>query len=252
MTEVDWLSCDDPDAMLEFLQAAGGGSDRKLRLFACACCRRVWHLLTDEKGRDAVEVAEQFADGLVTKKKFREARKAAPFLQEATNDPEEIAALAAAHAVDERAYWAAHGAAELTLGLGLSEKEEARLRSVLGTQVWSMGQRRREKLREAIWGRVGREQCCLMGDIFGNPFRPLPSVSPAWLSWNNGTVRRLAEAAYNERQLPGGTLDVARLAVLADALEEAGCHDAGLLRHLRSEGPHWKGCWALDTILGLL
>jgi hypothetical protein len=89
----------------------------------------------------------------------------------------------------------------------------------------------------------------LLRDIFGNLFRPLLPVSPAWLAWSNCTIPRLAEAAYNERQYPAGTLDVARLAVLADALEEAGCDDAGLVGHLRSEGPHVRGCWAIDLVL---
>jgi len=65
----------------------------------------------------------------------------------------------------------------------------------------------------------------------------------------NGTVKRLAEAAYQERQLPGGTLDPLRLAVLADALEEAGA-GGDFVAHLRWPGPHVRGCWVLDLLLG--
>jgi hypothetical protein len=94
------------------------------------------------------------------------------------------------------------------------------------------------------------EQVRLLRDVFGNPFRPPSPIDPAWLAWNDGAVARLALAAYEERQLPSALLDPARLAVLADALEEAGCSDAGLLGHLRGEGPHVRGCWAVDQILG--
>jgi hypothetical protein len=62
-------------------------------------------------------------------------------------------------------------------------------------------------------------------------------------------VLSLAQAAYEERNLPSGTLDNARLAVLADALEDAGASGA-ILEHLRSEGPHVRGCFAVDLLLG--
>jgi hypothetical protein len=94
----------------------------------------------------------------------------------------------------------------------------------------------------AEWGR----HCLLARDIFGNPFRPLP-VRPACLT---PQVVALARAAYEQRDLPAGTLDVTRLAVLADALEEAGCTGPDLLGHLRGPGPHVRGCWAVDLLLG--
>src|SRR5258708_7473595 len=63
MTEAEWLNCDGP--MLDFLQ--GRASNRKLRLFACACCRRVWNCLwSGSIGRAAILTAERFADGLAT------------------------------------------------------------------------------------------------------------------------------------------------------------------------------------------
>src|SRR5262245_18565522 len=83
-------------------------------------------------------------------------------------------------------------------------------------------------------------------DVAGNPFRPI-ALNPNWLT---PTVINLAAAAYEERVLPSGELDTARLAVLSDALEDAGCEDADLLGHLRSPRPHVRGCWAVDLILG--
>jgi hypothetical protein len=85
------------------------------------------------------------------------------------------------------------------------------------------------------------EQRSILREVFGNPARP-PRVMPNWLTWNNGTVRKLAQGIYDERAFD-------RLPILADALEDAGCGDADLLDHLRGPGPHLPGCWALDAVL---
>jgi hypothetical protein len=93
------------------------------------------------------------------------------------------------------------------------------------------------------WGRAAR--CDLLRDIFGNPFRAV-SLN---LALRTPTVTKLARAAYHARSLPSGELDLARLAVLADALEEAGCSDTAILCHLRSADPHVRGRWPVDLLL---
>ena len=82
----------------------------------------------------------------------------------------------------------------------------------------------------------------LLRDIFGNPFRPV-AVDPAWLVWHDGIIGKLAQRIYDERAF-------ADLPILADALEEAGCTNAELLAHCRHPGPHARGCWAVDLLLG--
>src|SRR2546423_233719 len=73
MDEADWLNSTEPQAMLAFLQASGMLSERKARLFAVACCRRIWHLLTDERSRKAVDAAEMYADGAIDPEAFQRA-----------------------------------------------------------------------------------------------------------------------------------------------------------------------------------
>ena len=93
-------------------------------------------------------------------------------------------------------------------------------------------------------------QAGLLRDIIGNPFHPISGFDLAWLEWNDGIVARLARTAYDDRLMPERILDPARLLILADALEDAGCTDAELLNHLRAPGPHVRGCWAVDLVLG--
>jgi hypothetical protein len=91
-----------------------------------------------------------------------------------------------------------------------------------------------------------RVKADLLRDVFGNPFRP---IRLAW-AWLTADVVALARAAYEERTMPRGDLDGARLAVLADALEEAGCSEQAILDHLHGPGPHVRGCVAVDAVLG--
>jgi hypothetical protein len=84
--------------------------------------------------------------------------------------------------------------------------------------------------------------CHFIREVFCNPVRTL-TVDPAWLTWGDGIVVRLARAAYDERRFDD-------LPILADALEDAGCADAELLGHLRGPGPHVRGCWAVTLLLG--
>ena len=78
--------------------------------------------------------------------------------------------------------------------------------------------------------------------MIGNPFR-LFTPDDTWLAWNDGTIRRIAQAIYDERAFD-------RLAILADALEDAGCDNADILNHCRSGGEHVRGCWVVDLLLG--
>jgi hypothetical protein len=78
MNEQQWLTATDPWLMLVFLRHASLLSDRKGRLFSCACCRGAWHLLTDARRRMVVEMAEQYADGGLGEDQLFEAWEAAP------------------------------------------------------------------------------------------------------------------------------------------------------------------------------
>ena len=85
-------------------------------------------------------------------------------------------------------------------------------------------------------------QVQLLRDVFGNPFRAI-NINPSLVAWNGGTVVKLAQAIYDDRAFD-------RLPILADALEDAGCDNADILAHCRGPGPHVRGCWVVDLILG--
>ena len=246
MTESEWLAGNDPQPMLLFLR--GKVSSRKLRLFACTCCRSIWHLLTNNAGRDAINVAEHHADGLASDRErtsvLRRVSKAWTSHNEALpeayqkSDAEGDAGGVLVTAIDGARACVAKDAFEAAYEGTICAAH------AVGRNAATVGTSAKAEL-------VGREkqyahQTRLLRDVIGNPFRPT-KINPAWLT---PTVTNLAQAAYDERILPSGELDRERLAILSDALEEAGCDDGDILNHLRSPGPHVRGCWAVDLLLG--
>jgi len=214
--EADWLGCGDPFHMFRFRAA----SDRKRRLFACACCRRAWRLLPDG-WRAAVEASERFADGEATAAELRRMCPAAP---------------EAGSAERPVLVWAVYFATRD--GPVVEDSVSLNVAEALAAEATAAE-------REAADTAHVAEHAALVRCLVTNPFRPTP---PAPL--RNRAIMSLAQAAYEERQLPSGHLDPPRLKILADALEEAGCTDGDTLAHLRSPGPHVRGCWVLDLVLG--
>jgi mannitol/fructose-specific phosphotransferase system IIA component (Ntr-type) len=215
MTRRDWLACTDPAAMLLLLRDRRLLTQRKARLFGAACCRRLWHLLSEE-GRRAVEAIERHADGLAGWEELDAARRAFTAGLGGASGPASLAHVAVSYLLAEP------GPDPAGFALDLSP--------------WAAqagGDRAAEPAAQA-----GVVRC-----LFGSP--PLRSaVRPEWLAWGGGVVARLARSSYDEGVFDG-------LPVLADALEESGCIDAEMLGHLRGPGPHGKGCFVLDLLLGL-
>jgi hypothetical protein len=218
MTEDEWVTSIDPQTMLWLVR--GQVSERKLRLFAVACCRLVWHLLVDERSRRAVEVAERFADGGATQQELEAARSDAwQFtLYEVWEEEAPDLGADALNAADAPA-WAAEWSPEA-------------IRAVVAVQ-------------RSLGPTGAAAQADLLRCIFGNPLRFFTLDAPP-----SHVARQLAQVAYDDRRLPDGTLDLGRLAVLADALEDGGCDDPQILGHLRGPGPHSRGCFAVDAVLG--
>jgi hypothetical protein len=214
MTEAEWLANTDPQRLLEYL--GGTAHLRKLRLFAYGCCRRVWHLLTHADSRAAAEAAERFADGLERKGHLAAVRSRArqvTFVQRG-------AAYIAWRAAFEKLPTVIGNIARGTIYNAAAHP---------GGGGWNSTDVERESVAVAA----------LLREIFGNPFRPV-TFDPAW---RTDTTVSLARTMYESR-------DFSAMPILADALQDAGCDNDDVLNHCRGPGPHVRGCWVVDLVLG--
>jgi hypothetical protein len=205
--------------LLGWMRRARARSEgRKLRLFACACCRRIWPLLADERSRRAVETAERFAEGMASRADLYAAWAAAG------------QATAEAARLDEAFRWAA--------GAALSAAS-AEVWAALGT-AWAAAAACQRAPGTAAAERAA--QCDLLRDIFGNPF----AAAPLNLARNRRQSCRavaLARGIYEGRRF-------GELPQLAELLRDAGCAREDALAHCRSCKAHVRGCWVLDGVLG--
>ncbi len=274
-TEQEWLACGNPYFLL--LSQDEKISDRKRRLFGCACCRRIWDLL-DTTCRKLVEVTERLIDGAAGAKEFDAARSAAhaawdnlPTLPtDGLQGVEVLLPLFFRGRTDPRTWKRttqetfdffdeAHDAIRDNLALHLpysavfnataSIQRYGAMRPVgRADPIFAPDQARKARAGSppddatpwfAVLDAEEKEQTAIARDILGNPFRPV-EVGP---SWRTAPVIALAQAIYEARCFGD-------MPILADALEEVGCTNHAILTHCRQPGEHVRGCWALDLILG--
>jgi hypothetical protein len=252
MTEAEWLASQNPRSMIRHLigpdalrvqvadeESNCRASERKLRLFTCACYYRICHLLPDPVARATVQTVEGFADGLVSLADFSAAQRRA-FVRcrelegrwrasrgarrdelRPTHEALGLAAVVIWGSAPSTAYYGSSTALHVLASLTNPGGGKGNVASK----------------RRSVTERVG--QCRILRDIFGNPFRPV-TVDPAW---RTTTAVQLAQGMYDSR-------DFSAMPILADALQDAGCDNADILDHCRGAGPHVRGCWVVDLVLG--
>jgi hypothetical protein len=230
MTEAEWLTCVDPKAMLGFLK--GRTSDRKLRLFAVACCYRIVDLLTPES-RAALEVAHRFAEGMASGLERKLARASALsagwVIEGRVKHARGPAKASVCDALRRRAYEAAV-CTESRSGVASRQWAWNQLHYDTGV-AWNAERSAMVKAAEC------EAHATLLRDIFGNPFH---AVRGSWLA---PAVASMAQRIYDDAAF-------GRMPELAEALEAAGCIDADVLEHCRRPDPHVRGCWVVDLVLG--
>jgi hypothetical protein len=261
MTEAEWLASTDTHLMLDFV--ASKASERKLRLLVVACCRHLGHLLAPAK--DCRDVAATQLNPIVSEPDDKQARGALLRVLARRFGQSSWAAISDTDKEQMTQWW----------GIGRDDASQVpaseveydfieEVMTLIGEAVSVAVEAAQDRIEDKEWARAENSggaadavmtaygkiatkvadeeqlaQCQMLRDLFGNPFRSV-ALAPVWLT---SRVVALAQAIHDERAFD-------RLPVLADALEEAGCHDEHILGHCRGPGPHVRGCWLVDLILG--
>jgi hypothetical protein len=235
MTEAEWLACDDPKSLLEFLLRR---LDRKFRLAAVGACRvfsdfladdRISAYIIDQHTRDALaalSVAERFADGQATDLEREAAGETMRTLARSLSDADPLI-----------------GGDNYDEGMRLRDAETvvSAIRDALSLTP--------EGTFSSLWAIPGTEFLLArtLREVFGPPTSP--TFNRGWLT---ATVTTLARQMYESG-------DFSAMPILADALQDAGCDSADILDHCRGRPkgvqgelvgePHVRGCWVVDLVL---
>ncbi|HEX4794274.1 MAG TPA: hypothetical protein VH370_10810 [Humisphaera sp.] len=246
MTEQDWLHVDDLEAMLRHL--SGRVSERKYRLTECAFHRRFWHLLADERSRRAVEVAERYAD------RFASADELAAAQADADVAFEKILGACFTDGTPRRPYWggavsaAQHAARSMydlhgifpSIGIDHPKRFGNMVNLIWNsTAAHPIGDGSSDTAGHTAIKTEQSAEIRLLHDLFGNPFSPA-NLDAAWLT---PAITSLAQTIYDQRSFE-------RLPELANELELAACENRDIIEHCRGLGPHVRGCWVIDLLLG--
>jgi len=221
MTEEEWFDSHYAPELLEHL--GHRASERKLRLYACACCRHraLWRRLRPE-ARRLVEVAEEYADGRACREALEQALENAPL---------------GLKTVDRRPFFEPEWG-NVPVHITPTSQAERAIRALAEEDAEEAAS---AAARHAL-NLLGGVACELLREIVGNPFWDY-TPEQAWLHWNDGAVPKIAQGIYEGRAFD-------RLPILHDALLDAGCDNQDILAHCRGAGPHVRGCWVIDLLLG--
>jgi hypothetical protein len=220
VTEEEWHECTDASEMLEFLP--GEPAKRKLMMFAAMCCLRMMLLVTDERLRAGIQCVQRLSEGIIQPSEAQAVcRDVRGYLSTQLNSGFDDPACSAVIEALERhsRHWSAAVSSHVKCAI-----------------VDPLIERGADN---TAWAEEQREQCLIVRDIFGNPFRPVHFSS----AWRTPNVLGIAQGIYEERAFE-------RLPILADALMDAGCFDEEIIGHCHQPGEHVRGCWVVDLCLG--
>ncbi len=237
-SEAAWFACSAVDyllfraADLQYERGRGELSERKLRLFGCACCRLLWPYMPEAASRTAVVAAEDFADGALSGDELANVWEAAA---ECRPKGHEHVPAVGDHGREEYIKGAPTRAAESIARADDGWPFRTHIDDIIRATLEAA------EYQPFGFSTEGTEAnlCELFRDIFGNPFRAVV-VLP---EWRTDPVLALSRRMYGSR-------DFSAMPVLADALQDAGCDSPDVLDHCRGPGPHVRGCWVVDLILG--
>lgn len=248
ISEQSWLTGNEPQQLLKLLNAPGVSiSDRKLRLFSCACCRQVWHTLSDPRNRKAVEQLETFADNLHDWSLLTSARSTLKNVLREKADTRDMGFSTLSKATWDEAQRAAR-LSSINAVFAVIQYANETLKQQIQSGTWPESvagmsandmAHKIEKTMMNVETTAITDQVNRLRDIMGNPFRKISFPK----HWKTSTVRNLALSIYENRTPED-------MPILGDALEEAGCDEEHILAHCYGDHVHVLGCWVVDLILG--